>query len=353
MPSEITSTSIETPRLTTHVRSAGDAGRPTIVLIHGNASSSVFWEDTMSRLAEVAHVVAPDMRGFGDSEGKPVDATRGLRDFSDDLHALLTAQGLVGDGRAVHLVGWSVGGSVVMQYAIDHADDVASLVLINPGSPFGFGGTKDVRGTPCYADFAGSGGGTANPEFVKLIQAGDRGNDSQVSPRNVMNAFYFKPPFRAPSDQEDAFVDGILKLTIGPDNYPGDLTTSGNWPGVAPGGRGVNNTISPKHCNLSGFADISPRPPVLWIRGADDQIVSDRSMFDFGVLGELGFVPGWPGASVFPAQPMVSQTRYVLDAYANAGGRYEELVFDNCGHSPHIEHPEQFDKAVRRFLGLG
>jgi len=61
---------------------------------------------------------------------------------------------------------------------------------------------------------------------------------------------------------------------------------------------------------------------------ADDQIVSDASALDFGTLGQLGFVPGWPGAEDFPPQPMVTQMRHVLDQYAGAGGRYEEAEFD-------------------------
>ena len=114
--------------------------------------------------------------------------------------------------------------------------------------------------------------------------------------------------------------------------------------------RGVNNCISPKYCNLAGFADIDPRPPVLWIRGADDQIVSDRSMFDFGVLGELGAVPGWPGAEVFPAQPMVGQTRAVLDAYQRAGGQYREEVLADCGHAPHVEKEDETYALITDFL---
>ena len=84
---------------------------------------------------------------------------------------------------------------------------------------------------------------------------------------------------------------------------------------------------------------------MLWIRGADDQIVSDSSFLDFGTLGKLGYVPGWPGDEAFPSQPMVSQIRYVLDGYAARGGRYTEVVVADCGHSPHIEKPDEFRKA--------
>jgi pimeloyl-ACP methyl ester carboxylesterase len=97
----------------------------------------------------------------------------------------------------VHLVGWSVGGGVVLQFAVDHPRQVASLVLEAPMSPYGFGGTKDLQGTPCHADFAGSGGGTANPEFVRLLAAGDRGVDgADLAAQRACGAASSTPPNR-------------------------------------------------------------------------------------------------------------------------------------------------------------
>ncbi len=279
-----------------------------------------------------------------------MDATRGLRDFTDDLHSLVKTLGLTAEGRKLHLVGWSVGGGIAIQYTIDHPTQVDSLVLVDPLSPYGFGGTKDPIGTPCWPDYAGSGGGTANPEFVRRLAAEDRSEESDFSPRKVMNTFYFKPPFRAAPEWEEVFVSALVSTKVGDDNYPGDLTPSDNWPNVAPGTRGVNNAISPKYCNLSGLAQITPKPDVLWVRGADDQIVSDTSLFDFGYLGQIGAVPGWPGAEIYPPQPMVSQMRAVLEAYQERGGRYREEVIPNCGHCPHIEKPEAFRKLVFAFL---
>jgi pimeloyl-ACP methyl ester carboxylesterase len=119
------------------------------------------------------------------------------------------------------------------------------------------------------------------------------------------------------------------------------MTPSNNWPNVAPGIQGPNNALSPKYLNQSAFATIHPKPPVLWIRGANDQIVSDTSLLEFGFLGQLGAVPGWPGAEIYPAQPMIAQIRHVLDAYQANGGQYREVVLPDCGHSPHIEKQEQ------------
>ena len=348
MSTSITSSIIRTPRVATNVLTSGPRDATTILFIHGNCSSARFFEHTMASLPAGIRAIAPDLRGYGRTERAPIDATRGVRDFSDDLAALLRNPELDITGP-VHVVGWSIGGGVAMQLAIDHPDLVGKIVLEATMSPFGFGGSR-LDGTPCFPDFAGSGGGTANPDFVKRLSAGDTGTEAATSPRSIMNAFYFKPPFRVDEKTEDMFVAEMLAMAVDDDHYPGDMKTSSNWPGVAPGTRGANNSISPAYCNLSGFANIKPKHDVLWIRGDSDQIVSDTSLFDFGFLGKLGAVPGWPGEEVVPVQPMVTQVRNVVEAYKANGGNYRELVLKDVGHSPHIEAHEAFVDELVRFV---
>ena len=64
----------------------------------------------------------------------------------------------------------------------------------------------------------------------------------------------------------------------------------------------------------------------------------------------LGAVPGWPGAGVYPPQPMVGQMHDVLRRYRAAGGRYEEHVLADRGHSPHLEKPAEFQALIADFL---
>lgn len=343
----ISSRTVDTPRLRTHILAGGAEDGVPVLFIHGNISSSRYFEETMITLPDRYRAIAPDLRGFGGSEAKPVDATRGLRDFSDDLYALTTALGLE---RGIHLVGWSMGGGVAMQYAMDHPGAVATLALISPLSPYGFGGTRDEQGTPCWPDYAGSGGGTASPEFVKRLAEGDRSADDPNSPRNVMNSFFFKDTSRITPEREEVFLSEVLRSKVGDDNYPGDATASQNWPNVAPGTRGVNNAMSLKYCNLSAFAGMNPKPDVLWVHGTDDQVISDTSFFDFGYLGQLEVVPGWPGTEVYPPQPMVSQIRSVLESYHHNGGSYQEEIISGCGHSPHVERPETLSQMLLDFL---
>jgi pimeloyl-ACP methyl ester carboxylesterase len=330
---------IDTPRIRMHVLFSGPEDGTPVLFLHGNASSATFWEEIMLKLPAGFRGIAPDLRGYGDTEDKLIDATRGAGDWVDDLLGLMEALGV----EKTHVVGHSMGGAILFDLLPTASDRFLSLTLVNPGSPFGFGGTKTVDGQACYDDFAGSGGGVVNPEFPKLMAGGDRSTDNpQASPRVVMNSFYWKPPFK-PAREED-LLSSLMSEKVGDQKYPGDFVTSGNWPNVAPGKFGPINALSPKYVGdtVERFIASPNKPYVLWIRGDSDMIVSDNSFFDFGTLGKLGYVPGWPGEDVYPPQPMVSQTRHVLDQYSANGGSYEEIVMADTGHTPYVEKPDEF-----------
>ncbi|TQF01703.1 alpha/beta hydrolase [Kitasatospora acidiphila] len=339
----ITDRLVTTPRLTVNCAEIdGRSGEP-VLFVHGNVSAAAFWHATMRELPDRYRPLAPDLRGFGATEPLPVDATRGVRDYSDDLLALIQTLAL----GPVHLVGWSMGGGVVLQLLRDHPASVRSVTLLNPVSPYGFGGTHGPDGVLNSPDGAGAGGGGANPEFVRLLAAGEPGADSPLAPRSVLDSAYVKQPLADP----DRYVAAMLTTRCGDDHYPGDSRPSEAWPGFAPGDRGVLNSMAPTHFRLDDLHLVDPKPPLLWVRGADDVIVSDTSLFDPAHLGALGVLPGWPGAERCPAQPMVTQTRAVLERYAAAGGRVRELVVAGAGHSVQLERPAEFLAALLDHLG--
>ena len=78
------SRTVETDRLRTHLIESGPEDGIPVVLLHGNLSTGRFFEHLMPAAPDRYRLIAPDMRGFGDSERKPIDATRGLRDWADD-----------------------------------------------------------------------------------------------------------------------------------------------------------------------------------------------------------------------------------------------------------------------------
>ncbi len=249
----ITARIIETPRLGVNVleRAGDDRETPlerTIVLVHGNVSSSLFWQELMLDLPSDLRVIAVDLRGFGGTEHAPVDATRGVRDFSDDLYATLQQLGI----PTAHFVGWSMGAGVIMQYALDHP--ALSLTLESPVSPYGFGGTRR-DGTRLTDDDAGTGGGTANPEFVERLTDRDTTDEAQTSPRSVFRSGYVAAGYT--TTHEDLWVQSMLTTSTATGNYPGDSVTSENWPGMAAGTIGVLNTMAPRYFNVAGIVDLA------------------------------------------------------------------------------------------------
>ncbi len=343
----ITARIIQTPDLTVNIleRAGDDPATPpdrTVVLVHGNLSSALIWQELMQDLPRDLRVIAVDLRGYGDSENAPVDATRGVRDFSDDLHATLEALGI----PTAHLVGWSMGAGVIMQYALDHP--VLSLSLESPISPYGFGGTRR-DGSRLTDDDTACGGGIANPDFVQRLIDHDESDEAQTSPRSVFRSGYVAADYT--TQHEDVWVESMLSTSTASGNYPGDSVPTDNWPGMAAGTIGVLNALAPRYYDVSGIVDLAEKPPVLWIHGLLDPIVSDTSFYDLNHLGQLGIVPGWPGADIAPPQPMVSQMRDVLDAYAAAGGQVTELALEDTGHTPHLERPAEFRHSLLMVIG--
>ena len=344
LPAGVRSATVDTGRLRTHYLEAGTPDASPLVLVHGNLSTSRFFEHVMPDLAARHRVIAPDMRGFGDSARAPLDATRGLADWADDVHALLTTLGV---SAPPHLLGWSTGAAAVTRYAQDRP--VASLVLVDPVSPYGFGGTR-ADGTPCQPDFAGSGGGIVNPEVIARIAAGDASDESPLSPRSALRNLYLSPGHRLPPEREDMLVAEMLKTATGDDNYPGDAVASPNWPGTAPGTRGIANAFSPKYCDWSTIVELDPKPPLLWTHGALDLIVADGSPLELGTLGAAGQLPDWPGNDVFPPQPMVTQIRSVLERYAAAGGSVRVEMLPDSGHGPFLDATQPWLAVLGEFL---
>ncbi|HEX8995438.1 MAG TPA: alpha/beta hydrolase [Ktedonobacterales bacterium] len=342
----VRSRTVATSRLRQHIYAGKKQDGERLLLVHGNASSARFFEELIASLSEYT-VVAPDLRGYGASEAHPADAQRGLRDYSDDLEALVETLGW----ERFHLLGWSLGGNIAMQYTIDHPERVQTLTLHATGSPYGYGGSHGEEGTPNYSDFAGSGGGLISPDVIERYQAKDFTADSPFTARSALRNVIVKPTFTFAPEREDALVEQMLMMVIGEEHYPGDSTESPNWPYRAPGGWGPNNALSPAYCDLSGLAGVSPQPPILWARGVDDIMVSDSAAVDPATLGQLGVIPGWPGLEACPPQPMLRQIRHLLDAYQANGGMYEERVFADCGHAPLLEKPDEFRAALRDFLG--
>lgn len=122
------------------VREWGDPTAPTVFMLHGWMDVSASFQFVVDALRSDWHVVAPDWRGFGQTQWVgPEAASYRMADLFADLDALLDRfQPRAGDGRAVDLVGHSLGGNVAWLYAGVRPARVRRVVSLD-----GFCGTPE------------------------------------------------------------------------------------------------------------------------------------------------------------------------------------------------------------------
>ena len=106
-----------------HYRRLGSG--PAIVLLHGFPQTGHCWRKVMPALAERFTVVAPDLRGYGDSDRPPSGYDK--RRMAADVAELIQALGLA----PVVLVGHDRGGRVAHRFALDHPALLSRLVLLD------------------------------------------------------------------------------------------------------------------------------------------------------------------------------------------------------------------------------
>ncbi|HEY3367386.1 MAG TPA: alpha/beta hydrolase [Symbiobacteriaceae bacterium] len=133
------------------------SGNRTVVFIHGNVASSLWWEKVMQVLPPGVHGLAPDLRGCGDSDKPTPDWT--LAEVAADVYQFMQA---LGASRAT-VVGHSFGGGVALQLAVAHPEAVEKLVLINSAPAEGL-----ITSPESYAQIETL---KKSPELVKMALA--------------------------------------------------------------------------------------------------------------------------------------------------------------------------------------
>jgi len=95
-----------------------------LVFVHAGIADSRMWDDQFAVFAEHYRVLRYDMRGFGQSQPVP-----GKFSFSADLYGLLQHLGI----EQVHLIGCSMGGATIIDFALEHPDMATALVPVCSG----------------------------------------------------------------------------------------------------------------------------------------------------------------------------------------------------------------------------
>ena len=93
----------------------------TLVLVHAGIADNRMWEGQLAAFADSYRVIRYDMRGFGRTA-----MVEGSFSHHEDLRALLDAL----DVERAHLVGCSMGGGAVLDFALEYPQRAGNLVLV-------------------------------------------------------------------------------------------------------------------------------------------------------------------------------------------------------------------------------
>lgn len=272
-------------------------GDKYLILVHGNFSSGIYYKPLIDRLPENIHVFAPDLRGFGDSSYEK--RVSSLKELADDLVMFMDALKI----DKADIAGWSLGGGVVMEFAAHYPKRVNKLILIN---------STTHKGYPVFKKDANN--------QMKLGEAYSSKEEMAEDPVQV------KPLLIALEAKNFAFVKYIYDLTIYTYNKPSDednmlyLTDSLKQRNLVDVDWALANLNMGKDFNFyqMGQNTISLiKAPALHIWGSHDKTVPE-----FMILDNI--------------KALEEQSTYVK--------------FDQCGHSPLVDKPDELTKVILDFI---
>jgi pimeloyl-ACP methyl ester carboxylesterase len=117
-------------RLRLHYVDWGNPGAPPLLLVHGGRDHCRNWDWVAEALRKDWHIIAPDLRGHGDSQWSP-DGNYSMAGYVYDLAQLIHQQALA----PVTIVAHSLGGNITLRYAGIYPENVRKLVAIEGLGP--------------------------------------------------------------------------------------------------------------------------------------------------------------------------------------------------------------------------
>lgn len=97
-----------------------------LILIHGLSDDLRLWNHLIPELSANYSTIALDLRGHG-SSSKPSSTSYSIGQFSMDIYGLFVKLNI----KKAHFIGFSMGGAIAQEFAVNYPDMVSSLVLIS------------------------------------------------------------------------------------------------------------------------------------------------------------------------------------------------------------------------------
>jgi len=269
----------------------------TVVLLHGKNFCGPTWESVIEPLVAAGYrVIVPDQIGFCRS-AKPAGYQMSLHQLATNTHALLASLGI----KKPIVMGHSMGGMLGMRYALTYPEDTAALVLVNPI------GLEDwtAKGVP--------------PATIDTLYAKELETDAD-SIRAYQRKIYYHGNWRPTYDR---WVDMLASM------YRGEGGDQVAWAQA----RATDMIQSQPVIHEIGNIAV----PTLLLIGERDRTALGRDRAKPEDAAKLGNYPvlAREAAAKIPGATLVT--------------------FEDLGHSPHIEAPEEFNatllKSLDTFIG--
>ena len=219
---------------------AHESDGPPILLIHGGGydNAAISWSKIFGPLARDRAVIAPDLPGFGYTQGIPVTGD------ADDLAGLMITIARSYGLERIIVAGISMGGDIAMHVALRHPEIVAGLVLVAPG---GLTGRLKNGPTQFGAWLAAQ---LPDPVLYGLGRFAGRFSHSYLS-RMVHDPATLDTEVRAEFAREA--------------RRPGSGVGYGRYNQATLGPRGMRNNLIPEVARITA--------PTLFLHGEDDPLV--------------------------------------------------------------------------------
>ena len=316
---EITHRFVETNGIRMHLAEAGEG--PLVVLLHGFPESWYSWRHQLHALAEAGyHVVAPDQRGYGQTD-RPTEVTKYTQlHLVGDVVGLLDA---LGESRAV-VVGHDWGAPVAWNTALLRPDRVRGVVGLSvpylPRGPMSMlTAMRAVLGDGFYMAYFQA-PGVADAELARDVPTTIRKllySASGDAPRGAEPAQPVVPPGR-----------GFLDILVEPPALPAWLTEAdiafyaGEFARTGfTGGLNWYRTIDLSWELMAPWQGALVQVPALYVAGDRDLVVN------------------------FP------RTRNLIGSLQTFAPRLTKaILLPGCGHWTQQERPDEVNRALREFL---
>jgi len=273
------------------------AGEKTLVLIHGNFSSSVHWTPLLERLPKTIKVIAPDLRGYGDSTY--YRRITSLKDFADDIYLFLQAKKVL----KADFVGWSLGGGVALEFAAAYPQMIHKMVLIN---------STTHRGYPVFKK------GENNQMLLGQVYSSpeEMGKD----PVQVI------PLLEAQKNKNFAVMSWVFNATIYTVNKP-SAEDNQLW---------ISESLKQRNLIDADWAL------------ANLNMSSQHNFYNAGTNNiqnvKCPILHTWGKKDIVVPEYMVLENFKALEKQSKL------VVYDECGHSPLVDVPDQLTKDILEFI---